>query len=255
MEKDVDTVSGWIKLNRKIQDWEWYKDINVSRVFIHILITANYKSSRYMGYEIPVGSRVSGYPALAEQTGLTVQQVRTVISKLKSTSEITVKKTPKFSIISITNWDKYQDTNSGLTGDQQDSNRGATPSKEGKKVIREEEVYTAFESFVEFAKQYNLSVPAKLTKTRETKLKARLKDCDGLDGWKAALDKLKNSSFCMGKTGWKADFDFILQEKSFFKLMEGSYDDTGTNNKPTTKNKLASDTQLLLDRIRGSRAN
>lgn len=66
----------------------------------------------------------------------------------------------------------------------------------------------------------------KLTGNRSSRLKARLSDCSGIEGWQVALEKLEASQFLLGanNNGWKADFDFLLQEKSFTKLMEGGYD-------------------------------
>ncbi len=87
-------------------------------------------------------------------------------------------------------------------------------------------IHTAFRMFVDVAEKINLPVPQKLSGPRKSKLKARLKDCGGLEGWKIALTKLAASPFCRGeRTDFKADLDFMLQEKSFTKLMEGSYDD------------------------------
>lgn len=71
----------------------------------------------------------------------------------------------------------------------------------------------------------------KLTAGRRAALKRRLRDCGGMDGWIAALAKVEASPMLTdGFTGrdgrhWPgADFDFLLQEKSFTKLMEGGYD-------------------------------
>lgn len=87
-------------------------------------------------------------------------------------------------------------------------------------------VDTAFDLFKTFAQENDLSVPAKLTSARKSKLQARLNDCGGIEGWTYAIGKLKASSFCMGlKTDFKASLDFMLQESSFTKLMEGNYDD------------------------------
>lgn len=64
-----------------------------------------------------------------------------------------------------------------------------------------------------------------LTDKRRKSLAHRLQECGGIDGWKAAMDKVAASSFLTGKkTDWRADFDFVLQAKSFTKIMEGSYD-------------------------------
>ena len=89
------------------------------------------------------------------------------------------------------------------------------------------DVLEAFTAFVDLAKDVGLSVPQSLNATRKTKIKQRLKESGGLGGWHAALERLRESSFCKGdnNSGWKADLDFVLQQKSFTKLMEGSYDD------------------------------
>ena len=66
----------------------------------------------------------------------------------------------------------------------------------------------------------------RLTQGRKAKLRQRLADCGGEEGWSTALAKVAASPFLRGESerGWKADFDFLLQERSFTKLMEGGYD-------------------------------
>lgn len=99
---------GWIKMHRRLLDWEWYDDIPVFRLFTHLLISANYEPSKYHGYDIPAGSAVTGLFALSKQTGLSESQIRGAMQKLKNTGEITIKTTNKFSIISIVKWGEYQ---------------------------------------------------------------------------------------------------------------------------------------------------
>lgn len=66
---------------------------------------------------------------------------------------------------------------------------------------------------------------AKMTAQRDRQLRARLKDST-LEEWQRAMDALERSAFCRGENdrGWRADFDFLLQPKSFTKLLEGAYD-------------------------------
>lgn len=66
----------------------------------------------------------------------------------------------------------------------------------------------------------------KLTPSRKASALQRLKDCGGMDGWRHAMAKARASPFLTGASanGWKADFDFFMQAKSFTKLLEGSYD-------------------------------
>ena len=50
---------GFIKIDRGILDWEWYSDINTTRLFIHLILKANWKDGRFQGQEIKRGSFVT----------------------------------------------------------------------------------------------------------------------------------------------------------------------------------------------------
>jgi hypothetical protein len=81
----------------------------------------------------------------------------------------------------------------------------------------------------DLAGRHGLAVARKLTDARRTRIRRRLADCDGLAGWFAALERIAASPGLLGANdrGWKADLDFVLQESSFQKLIEGRYDDWG----------------------------
>lgn len=110
-------TGGWIRLHRKITEWEWYRDGNTFRLFIHLLLTANHRPQRWQGITVRRGQVITGRKSLSEQTGLSQQSVRTSLSKLKSTNEITVESTSKFSIITVCNYELYQQPET--TGNQQ----------------------------------------------------------------------------------------------------------------------------------------
>ena len=99
---------GFIKLYRSILNWEWWNDDKTFRVFIFLLLNANWEDTRYRGHIIPKGSLVCGRKKLAKSLGMSEQSVRTSLEHLKSTNEITIKPTNKFSIITIVNWEKFQ---------------------------------------------------------------------------------------------------------------------------------------------------
>lgn len=132
--------TGYIKLHRSILSWEWYGDTITTCVFLHLLLTSNIKDDRWQGVDVPRGSRVCTYPKLAEELKITIQQSRTAIAHLKLTGEITVKRYSKFSVISITNWDKFQ-------GGQQSTNRASnsqstvkrSPNQQQNKNIKNKE--------------------------------------------------------------------------------------------------------------------
>lgn len=98
----------WIKLYRKFTEWEWYPDINCRVVFLHLLLTANWKPKKWKGIEIGVGELVIGREALAEAVGISVQQCRTALKKLVNSEAIEVEATKQFSKIKILNYKFYQ---------------------------------------------------------------------------------------------------------------------------------------------------
>lgn len=42
----------YIKLYRKLKDWEWYKDIPTKVLFLHLLIEVNFTEKKWQGREI-----------------------------------------------------------------------------------------------------------------------------------------------------------------------------------------------------------
>ena len=121
---------GWICVHRKMLDWEWFDDPNVFRLFMYLLLSANHKEKNWKGVVVSKGSLITGRESLALKTGLSVQQIRTAINKLKSTNEITIKTTSKNSLISIVKWNEYQGSNQQVnqpaTSNQPASNQQVT---------------------------------------------------------------------------------------------------------------------------------
>jgi len=87
----------------------------------------------------------------------------------------------------------------------------------------------AVEDYNAMALECGLPTVRIMTPKRIKQLRGRLKDGNGLPGWRYALDKVRASPFLRGRNdrGWRADFDFLLQQSSFVKLIEGRYDTQG----------------------------
>lgn len=139
-------MEGWIKFYRKFLEWEWYGDINVCRLFLHLLLSANFDERKWQGITIGRGEVVVGRKQLAKETGLTEQQIRTALVKLENTAEITIKTTNKYSVITICNYAKYQDiemveqpaeqptNNQQITNNQPTNNQQITTNEELKNI-------------------------------------------------------------------------------------------------------------------------
>ena len=106
---------GWISLYKKFTYWQWYKDINVKTLFIHLLLKASYEDTVWNNIEVKRGQVITSRNHLAEETGLSEQQIRTSLKKLQSTNEITIQPTNKFTLITIEKYDFYQTNNNKLT--------------------------------------------------------------------------------------------------------------------------------------------
>ena len=78
----------WIKMFTKFLNWEWYKDQNTKSLFIHCLLKANWKDGKFEGHDIPRGSFVTGRKKLAQELGLSEQEIRTALKHLISTKEL-----------------------------------------------------------------------------------------------------------------------------------------------------------------------
>lgn len=118
-------------------------DLNTKVLFIHMLLRANWKEGRFRDITVPRGSFVSSYPHLAEECGLTINELRTALTHLKSTGEVTVKTNNKYSLFTINNYCEYQDINSQdyiqSTGGALSINSPLTTIEQRKKGTKKEE--------------------------------------------------------------------------------------------------------------------
>lgn len=137
------SLNGFVKIHRKFRNWEWYTDTNTKAVFLELLLTANFKDTKFKGYDVPRGSTVTSIPSLANDLNLSERNVRTALKHLKATGEVTVKTTSKFSIITMKNYNMYQDDDrqnaSQMTLKCQSSDSQMTGKRQHRKNKRIEE--------------------------------------------------------------------------------------------------------------------
>jgi hypothetical protein len=153
MKKIID--QGFIYVHRKILDWEWYDDDNVFRVFMHLLLKANYEDGKWQGQTVKRGQLITSRLHLSQQLSnkyhkISIQEVRTVLSKLKLTGEITVKTTNRYSVITIIKYNDYQtynqQDNSQTTSNQPAINQQSTTNNKNNKKNKKnkkKDIYTS----------------------------------------------------------------------------------------------------------------
>lgn len=237
----------YIKINRSLLEWGWYKDKNTSRLFIHMLLKANWKDGFFLGIEIKRGSFVSSLAKLSEETNLSVREIRTAIKHLESTGEVTSKKYNKFSVFTVNNYCSYQSSDT-QSDKQPTSNRQASDNNRRREERKKEYIDTnvsikqhSIQSIIDAWNQlepYGIKMIYRINpgSKRCTSLIALLEQF-GEEKVIQAVDKVKQSDFLQGKTDarFSLNFDWFINPNNFVKVLEGKYDERH-DKKPATKN-------------------
>jgi len=202
-------MEGWIELHRKFITWEWFHDSKMVHLFIYILLSANYTEKQWQGITIKRGQLLTGLNSLSKNTSISVQSLRTCLSKLEKTGELTSKSTNKYSILTVCNYELYQgsinginnQTNKQLTNNQQTTNKQSTTTNKEKKDNKDNKekkepsfhakMREEFESFYFKQKEIEYYWQAKdgmALKQIITKLKKHSEDEDKiLEAWQVIL--------------------------------------------------------------------
>lgn len=128
--------NGFIKLYKKLENWQWYKDGNTLRVFLDLLLDANYEDSKVGFQTIKRGQCLTSIKRIHDRTGLSSKQIRTSLDKLEKSEEIGKQTTNRYSIITINKYNDYQEIG------KQRANKGQTKGniKEYKEEQKEKEI-------------------------------------------------------------------------------------------------------------------
>lgn len=130
--------NGFVKLYRSILKWEWYDDANTFRLFVHLLLSASIEESRWHGDVIKRGELVVSYRSLSKQLKISEQSVRTALSHLKSTGEVTTRKMSKYTVVTVSNYEKFQQVTGKSTRNQQGTNNLPTGYQQQYKKVKED---------------------------------------------------------------------------------------------------------------------
>ena len=247
-------TKGFMFLHRQLLDWEWFDNSHMVHVWIYLLLKANYQEDTWHGIKIPRGSLVTSVNSISQATGLTTQNVRTCLSKLKLTGEITIKVTNQYSIVSISKYDSYNIIDVGANkqpnnhSNKQPNNQSTTDNNNNKdKDNKKEKEANAsmslfgdepqepsfdYEKFCAFfnetMKKHGSLIPQirGIDSKRQGAIHARMKEY-GESALYEVVKKAAVSTFMNGGSnrGWRADFNWIFGPTNFVKVLEGNYDD------------------------------
>lgn len=164
-----------VKLYRKIDEWGRRSKPNTVSLFLYLLTHANIDEKEYQWHTISRGDCIIGRKTTSKFLWISERSLRTSLEHLKTTSEIAIKTTNKFSIITVVWFDKYQsderkttsETTNRASDNRPTTDQQPTTPKEYNKERNKEYIYT--EDFENFRKVY----PRKKWKLKA--MEARLK--------------------------------------------------------------------------------
>ncbi len=149
-------MDGWLKLYRSILDSAVFQDAEILKVWIWLLCNVAFEQHDTICcgkvIHLKPGQIATGRKKIAQCTDLNENKVYRALNVLKSLGNIEIKATNRYSIITVVNWDKYQDengertaseqqTNSKTTAEEQQDNNKRTQHKNGKNGKKEKNIY------------------------------------------------------------------------------------------------------------------
>ena len=184
-------MDGWLKLYRSILDSAVFQDAEVLKVWIWLLCNVAFEQHDTVCYgkviHLKPGQIATGRKKIAQCTDLNENKVYRALTVLKSLGNVEIKATNKYSIITVVNWDKYQDengkrtaneqqANSKTTAEEQQDNSKRTQHKNGKNGKKEKNIYIC-----SFFQSVWDEYPKKLGKNKVTKAAMKQLEEAGID--------------------------------------------------------------------------
>jgi len=214
-------MSGWVKLHRSFLDWEWYDDSNTSRLFLYCLLKANHRDKEWRGKTIKRGTFLTSLRSLSKGTGLSIKKIRVSLKRLESTGEVAHKRAQKGTILTICNYDTYQDLESeegtqdgrerASKGHRKGTERAHTKNDKNEKNIRSSNISFADGSDSETEEKKKPEIPfEKLPRAKRIRYDYETGELSGilekdLQEWKEAYPGVDIATEIMRAKMWLGD--------------------------------------------------
>lgn len=253
-------AEGWIKLHRKLLDNPvTMKDTDHLAVWIYLLLNASHNEhpALFKGEKITLkpGQLITGRKSIALALHIDESKVERILKSLKSEQQIEQQTSSKNRLISITNWEFYQQSeqqieqqvnNKRTTSEQQvNTNKNIKNDKNERKDICQNILDLFNRICCSFGRVKNI------TKSRAEIIDNSLKTYS-LNDFKKVFEKAEQSDFLKGNNSrsWSASFDWLIKEDNMAKVLEGKYDKNKQPNKfcdfPQRQYDFSNDKELII---------
>ena len=103
-------ANGFIVINRRIEDWQWWGNIYAMAIWLYIIEKANWKDGYWSvtGEEVPRGSFITSKRKIAADLDINKRTVDRWLTRFQNARQIDVKVTSRSTMITVINYAKYQ---------------------------------------------------------------------------------------------------------------------------------------------------
>ncbi len=238
-------LSGWIKIHRELIDKPiWVLSTpGQCKVLITLLMMVNWQPRKWewkgLPFECQPGQCVTSLASVAERAGVTIQTVRGALLKFKKYDFATYETTKTGRLITICNWERYQDIeDTPQHSTQQSDNKATTTNEEVKKLkntslggkkpkipIKEiQELYNQHCPDMATSRNVGTKLEKQINARCKQKYLTKMGRCsDSLDFWEAYF-KLCGSITWMNEESdqyRKKDLDFLTRDTTIQKVVDG----------------------------------
>ncbi|WP_201319089.1 conserved phage C-terminal domain-containing protein [Paenibacillus sp. EPM92] len=141
-------MQGWIKLHRKLLTSPFFADPNYLKLWVLCLLKASHQSTKQLIgnqlIDLQEGQFVTGRHAIEEEFNkgikpslqLSSSTLWRMLSRFESEQMLNIKKTTKYSVVTVVNWSQYQDLDSIWTANEQQLNTNKNVKNYKKKDLK-----------------------------------------------------------------------------------------------------------------------
>ena len=252
---------GYVKIDRGITKSAIWCDSDKYKLWTLCLFKAQHTKHTFMvgnqNIELEPGQFITGRNDISDDFNYGVKSSKKIngltlfrwLESFQDLEMLNIKKTNKYSIVTINNWHKYQGAehhlNNNRTTDEQQSNNKCTSNEHQlntykndnnvKNVKNEKKEDICYQRIVDMYNNTCVSFPrlTKLSDARKKAIKARLRIYT-IDDLQRVFSMAEQSDFLKGANNrnWSANFDWMLKDTNMAKILDGNY----TNKKSQAKN-------------------
>lgn len=103
--------NSWVKIYRKITEWEWWDDAECVKLWLWLLCKAQTKDRKWSGKVIKRGQLITTLDGIKSECKISIDKIRRRLGYLQNSGAILIETTNANHFITILNYGTYQDRN------------------------------------------------------------------------------------------------------------------------------------------------